>query len=369
VYYRAASQAFPSGNKVVYGEHGKVVGPVCGTEVAVLFPDNKGALDCPVTQLSRKWPPPPLAGSLNVNDTVYFNAGAVSFTDGDRVEPGHKGKVTGPHPSKPAKVMVRFAGNKGIISCFATDVSRCWPPKPAASPTSPTQQQSGWFGKAPRDSSSDPSGRDSSRRPDTIFDTIDTDMSGTIEDFELLVHMVELGADQQSIDLLFKSLDVDGDGHISRDEWHQGFHHYSQLLQTKENRPFVMFVASLGGAAARAATAIQSRWRGTVCRRAARLLAASFKAGASSPTRQSSGLARRSSLGGATDPLRIFERRPPVVKKKPPVSLATAHAAGRSSGMGLSVADEVAKLKQLLDSGALTAEEYEEAKRRELNRR
>ena len=261
VYYCAASQAFPSGNKVVYGEHGKVVRLVSSEEVAVLFPDNKGALDCPVTQLSRKGPPPPLAGSLNVNDTVYFNAGAVSFTDGDRVEPGHKGKVTGPHPSKPAKVMVRFAGNKGIISCFATDVSRCWPPEPAqqaAMPASPTRQLS---------------------------------------------------------------------------------------------KPFVTFVSSLGGAAARAATAIQSRWRGNVCRRAARLLAG--KADAVAPVR---------------DPLRIFEKRAPAVKKKPPAKEA-AGSSSRSTGTVSSVADEVAKLKQLLDSGVLTAAEFEEAKRRELNRR
>jgi Ca2+-binding EF-hand superfamily protein len=269
---------------------------------------------------------------------------------------------------------------------------------------------------------------------DALFTAIDTDKSNTIEDYELLLHMLELGADQSSIDSLFKAIDVNGDGHISRDEWRQGFHHVavvaSRLLQV-ESAPFVTMIASLE---ARAATAIQSRWRG----RAGRLLTASRRAGASSPTRQqscsplarrasllpggatdpmrifekraaavkkkppatlaagrssrstgmaasreagtssettspttrhsSSGLARRASFGGAADPMRIFEQRPPAAKKKPPATLKAGRSS-RSTGMTVSVADEVAKLKQLLDSGVLTGAEFEEAKRRELNRR
>jgi outer membrane protein OmpA-like peptidoglycan-associated protein len=56
-----------------------------------------------------------------------------------------------------------------------------------------------------------------------LFEQIDTDGSGTIEDHELLAHLAGQGQDDDSIDALFKALDVNGDGHISRDAWNEGF--------------------------------------------------------------------------------------------------------------------------------------------------
>ena len=51
VFYTAASQFFPSGNKLVHGQHGEVTGPGTaethkGKGVSVLFPGNKGTIGC-----------------------------------------------------------------------------------------------------------------------------------------------------------------------------------------------------------------------------------------------------------------------------------------------------------------------------------
>ncbi len=60
-----------------------------------------------------------------------------------------------------------------------------------------------------------------------IFQQIDTDRSGTIEDHELLAHLLEAGQDDESISALFRALDTNKDGHISRAEWEQGLHRKS----------------------------------------------------------------------------------------------------------------------------------------------
>ena len=64
---------------------------------------------------------------------------------------------------------------------------------------------------------------------DAAFDAIDTDSSGTIEDYELLLHLVQKGHDATRIDALFRSLDVNADGHISRDEWNHGFEQFREM--------------------------------------------------------------------------------------------------------------------------------------------
>ena len=51
------------------------------------------------------------------------------------------------------------------------------------------------------------------------FAALDTDGSGMIEDHELLVHMNTKGQSSAQIETHFRALDVNKDGHISRDEW------------------------------------------------------------------------------------------------------------------------------------------------------
>ena len=62
VFCTVASQNFPSGDKVVHGQQGVVMGPATGerckgTCVAVRFPGNKRNVDCYITSVRRLRPP------------------------------------------------------------------------------------------------------------------------------------------------------------------------------------------------------------------------------------------------------------------------------------------------------------------------
>ena len=57
-YFTGESQTFPSGDKLVHGQQGEVVGPATsektkGKGVKVLFPGNKGWIDCFLTTVRR----------------------------------------------------------------------------------------------------------------------------------------------------------------------------------------------------------------------------------------------------------------------------------------------------------------------------
>ena len=59
VFYTGASQTFPSGSKLVHGQQGEVTGPATlethkGKAMAVLFPGNKGRIDCYLTSVRRR---------------------------------------------------------------------------------------------------------------------------------------------------------------------------------------------------------------------------------------------------------------------------------------------------------------------------
>ena len=61
LYYNGSSQTFDNGNTVVYGQRGEVVGPATskshkGKGLMLLFPGNKGNVNCYLTQLSRNPP-------------------------------------------------------------------------------------------------------------------------------------------------------------------------------------------------------------------------------------------------------------------------------------------------------------------------
>ena len=63
-----------------------------------------------------------------------------------------------------------------------------------------------------------------------LFEQIDTDGSGTIEDHELLTHLLEQGKDDETIRALFRALDANKDGKITRDEWNAGFELYTRSM-------------------------------------------------------------------------------------------------------------------------------------------
>ena len=58
-YFTGMSKTFPSGNKLVHGQQGEVVGPgtledYVGKGVAVLFPGNKGWIDLLLSDVCRQ---------------------------------------------------------------------------------------------------------------------------------------------------------------------------------------------------------------------------------------------------------------------------------------------------------------------------
>ena len=56
-----------------------------------------------------------------------------------------------------------------------------------------------------------------------MFGCIDADKSGEIDSTELMMHLLGLGQEHESVSELFKALDTDGDGKISREEFIAGF--------------------------------------------------------------------------------------------------------------------------------------------------
>ena len=99
VYFKGASKTWDDGDKVEYGQQGEVVGPATakshsgrglralrGKGVAVLFPGNKGNVQCPLTEV--RCPRPALAHRLPSELAVGARSLAASrhhlFLPGDR---------------------------------------------------------------------------------------------------------------------------------------------------------------------------------------------------------------------------------------------------------------------------------------------
>ena len=55
-------------------------------------------------------------------------------------------------------------------------------------------------------------------RINSIFDAIDTNKSGDIDPSELILHLLALGQDHESISALFKAMDTDGNGSVGTHE-------------------------------------------------------------------------------------------------------------------------------------------------------
>ena len=136
VFYCGETHRFPSGNTLVHGAKGEVVGPSTGAfpeeDLAVRFPGSAAGINCPVDKLSRSWPPHHLPGGLCVGDAVFSCVAAVAFPSGDVVEYGAPGVVRGADGDAPdTSVRVAFSGScQGPIACSVQELCRAWPPPP-----------------------------------------------------------------------------------------------------------------------------------------------------------------------------------------------------------------------------------------------
>ena len=81
---------------------------------------------CVSAQVSRE-PPPPLPGGYTVGEQIYYTGASHTFESGDRVAHGKEGEVMGPATSESHKgncVIMRFPGNKGMTTCYLSQVRR-----------------------------------------------------------------------------------------------------------------------------------------------------------------------------------------------------------------------------------------------------
>ena len=100
------------------------------SRVTVMFPGNKGLINCVVTELSRTAPPTTLPGGYSVGDGVFYTGASQTLPSSNRVKYGGTGEVMGPGfgADKDSCVTVMFPGNKGLINRFVTELSRTAPP-------------------------------------------------------------------------------------------------------------------------------------------------------------------------------------------------------------------------------------------------
>ena len=69
------------------------------------------------------------APAFSPGDVVYYLGVGEVWEDGDRLEFGARGEVTGPSDDVEDSVEVRFVGNKDVVDCLFTDLSRTPPPR------------------------------------------------------------------------------------------------------------------------------------------------------------------------------------------------------------------------------------------------
>mmetsp|Transcript_77806 Transcript_77806/g.174130 ORF Transcript_77806/g.174130 Transcript_77806/m.174130 type:complete len:173 (-) Transcript_77806:185-703(-) len=134
VYYIAAGHDLPSGDKLAYGEAGKIVGQANVSDgkddqrVAVLFNGNSEPVACFAEALSREPPPEELPGGWRIGDTAIYTGDRKILENGDRLQPGVRCQIVGPAPGgDSSKVAVLCQGHAGpvLTSSLARDTS-CW---------------------------------------------------------------------------------------------------------------------------------------------------------------------------------------------------------------------------------------------------
>ena len=96
LYYTGSSQSFESGDKLVHGQSGEVVGPATcehqGNGLKMRFPGNKDSINCALPQLSIE-KPPPFPGGHEIGDRLYWTGSNQSFESGDKLVHGQQGEV------------------------------------------------------------------------------------------------------------------------------------------------------------------------------------------------------------------------------------------------------------------------------------
>ncbi len=86
----------------------------------------------PISTTTRRLSQPPgtLPSGFGEGDAVHWCFANETLSNGDKLEYGAMGKVTGPTAGHADRVNVRFPGNKGPVGCLLTQLSRTWPPPP-----------------------------------------------------------------------------------------------------------------------------------------------------------------------------------------------------------------------------------------------
>lgn len=134
LYFVGATMSFASGNRVVHGARGEVVGPsmedLVGEGLQMMFPGNASVVNCYFSSLAHE-PPGPLPGGYAVGEPLYYLGACKVLGSGDRLLPGLRGEVMGPAMGaryKGLALSILFPENKGNVACLPQDVTREPPP-------------------------------------------------------------------------------------------------------------------------------------------------------------------------------------------------------------------------------------------------
>jgi hypothetical protein len=111
---------------VEHGARGDVVAVIAGEAWAeIQFEGSDTPVACAVGDLRLS--PPPLPGGFRLSEPVYYCGASEAWDDGDRLEYGARGEIAGMSDDD-RSVEVSFPGNKDVVDCLLTDLSRTWPP-------------------------------------------------------------------------------------------------------------------------------------------------------------------------------------------------------------------------------------------------
>lgn len=129
-YTGALETSFESGDKLVYGSQGEVVGPATSEShlengVKVRFSGTATMIDCYYHTLSPT-EPPSVWGSFALGKTVWYIDAIQVFPDGVKLEYGVHGRVVGPASEG---VQVQLLESKECIDFSFSQLSALEPPK------------------------------------------------------------------------------------------------------------------------------------------------------------------------------------------------------------------------------------------------
>eukprot|EP00929_Paragymnodinium_shiwhaense_P093969 TRINITY_DN5431_c0_g1_i1.p1 TRINITY_DN5431_c0_g1~~TRINITY_DN5431_c0_g1_i1.p1 ORF type:complete len:913 (+),score=123.02 TRINITY_DN5431_c0_g1_i1:150-2888(+) len=132
VYYGGPSRRYPNGDRLNFGDAGRVAGCSCVGDgmdkdrVAVSFQGHETAKALQLALLSRE--APVLPGDYSVGDTVYWCGMSWTFPNGDKLRFGTRGQVVGRafvgDGQDGERVAVSFPGNNGAVAMRLPEISR-----------------------------------------------------------------------------------------------------------------------------------------------------------------------------------------------------------------------------------------------------